>query len=142
MIRYLCNPTTKTKRGGGIIQEKYERYVDLNHPLHFPDTRGSYERYVDGNYILHEYINFEEGVRRTVIQNKFDRNEIHKDTTTYYDLEGYDVWGYDSDGYDKKGFDVMGIHKNTGTYYDKEDYDIWGYNRKGYNKKWSRSSTS
>ena len=61
--------------------------------------------------------------------NLFDENDIHKFTSTKYDLNGFDKYGEHkntNDIYDPNGFDKYGKHKDT-----KDKYDTNGFNIKG-----------
>ncbi|MGL4999868.1 MAG: hypothetical protein ACRC5T_12975 [Cetobacterium sp.] len=71
--------------------------------------------------------------------SEFNRQGIHKQTKTKYDIlgfdkfgynqTGFDINGYSKTGFDKNDFDKFGIHKQT-----KTKYDILGFNKDGFNK--------
>lgn len=123
------------------LYEKFRKDISLEHegflttPLH---------------KVIFEMVSIEYGEEQD-FSNGFDKNGIHKDTKTKFDLYGLDVdryningfnkegihkvtgtkfdsKGFDTDGFNVKGFNIIKIHKDTNTYFDLEGFDINGYN--------------
>ncbi|MGD9685365.1 MAG: hypothetical protein AB7U43_00045 [Desulfobacter sp.] len=82
---------------------------------------------------------------------------IHRDTQSFYDVDGFDCDGWNREGFNRLGYDCWGfnrngihaetgtpyncdgfssgyIHKDTGIKYDTDGFNFWGHNVEGFDR--------